>query len=210
MDYIGVIRGLFKEAKKNEQFKDMSSFARITIKIALFPLSLLILIAKAYYYVTFFVYRGFFLPLEHLHTIVKKEGQEVKHATQFIIYWIAFPLIFLLYVFQALFAVSFYFQWFILMTLVYLKSLSGVRWQPFLTEVRYDEEHVYEYKHSSTAVGAFITLLLVSYAAIIICIIAEEGLFMVWSFMALFAVMCLVNPLLFKKSEITDSEEYVI
>ena len=205
MDYIGVIRGLFKEAKRDEKFQDMSSVARIIIKVGLFPLAVLAFLAKAYYYVNFFIYKGFFLPLEHLHAVVKKEGQEVKHGTQVIIYWIAFPLIFFMYIMQALFAVGFYFQWFVVMTLVYLKSLGGVRWQPFLNEVSYEEEHVYINKHGKASVGVFATLLVISYLGIIVgFIVTNYGLF-VFSIWLTLITLFILNPLLFRKEEIAKN-----
>ena len=47
--------------------------------------------------------------LKFIHNIVHKEGQEVQHATQFIIYFISWGLIFLLYLLKILFF-DYYYQ----------------------------------------------------------------------------------------------------
>ena len=62
----------------------------------------------------------------------------------------------MLYAFQALTATLFYFQWFGLMLNVYLVTLGGVKWQPFLLEAKYDEEVEWDLKPSDNHVKVYV------------------------------------------------------
>lgn len=140
MDYHAPIKGLIKEARESTRIKEMSLVARIIVTILLVPFIILAFLNIVYYYITLFFFKAFTSPIQYLHNIVKEEAKDVKHATQFAIYWLTFPYIFFMYVIQSFTAFSFFFIWFNCMLSTYIATLGGVRFQPFLLDVKYDVE----------------------------------------------------------------------
>lgn len=166
MDYSLLVKGLRNEAKKNVQFKKLTPTKRVLAIIALIPLIVSTFFSFISYYVTLFFYKGIISPLDFLHKLVRTEGQEVKHATQAIIYWIAFPFIFFFYALNSLYAVMFYFSWFGLMLNTYLVTLGGVRWQPFMTDAKYEEVELVS-KNTDEEVNKFAQIIFI-FAALVV------------------------------------------
>ena len=140
MDYHAPIKGLIREARLGVRFKNMSPVVKIIVKILLIPFIIITFFSIAYYYITLFFFKAFASPIQYLHNIIKNEAKEVKHASQFAIYWLTFPYIFALYVIQSFTAFSFFFLWFGCMLNTYIVTLGGVKFQPFLLDVKYSEE----------------------------------------------------------------------
>ena len=160
MDYSLLVKGLFKEAKQLVQFKKLTTCKKVFAIIALVPLIVSTFCSYITYYVTLFLYKGIVSPLDFLHKIVRSEGQEVKHATQAVIYWISWPVIFSLYLLNSFFTILFYFNWFVLMLNTYLVTLCGVRWQPFVTDATYEDVEL-ESKNTDAQVNIFILITIV-------------------------------------------------
>ena len=139
MDYGYLIRALKDEARQNIQFSRMNKFPRFLARLITLPWLLAVMCAVLNYYVTLFFYKACLTPIQHLHNIMRKEGEVVKHGTQVVIYWIAFPIIFDLYILLSLATVAFYFQWFQVMVCMYFATLGGVKWQPFITDATFEE-----------------------------------------------------------------------
>lgn len=211
MNYNLLVKGLFAEAKRGLQFKDISLPYKILLIIGLSPLIVLTFSCALSFYVLLFFYRGLSSPLEYLHQIVKNEGQEVRHATQFIIYWIAFPFIFLLYIIQAFFTVVFYFMWFELMLYTYLVTLGGVKWQPFLMDANYEEENsIYELRPSIVNMKSFIILLTASYGYLILgaILINKTSIVLLIGLVGVLLLLFIINPILFKIKAIESEEVF--
>ena len=201
MNYQAAVQGLIAEAKRGVRFQGMGSAKKVLLIIGLIPLIVYTFFSVVSYYVLLFFYKGFTAPLEYLHRIVKDESKDVKHATQFAVYWIAFPFVFFLYVMQSFAAFMFYFQWFGLMVCMYLVTLGGVKFQPFLMDVKYDEETHWVLTPGNTGTTVF-TVFLIFFDALI-----ALGILLADSFPGLAAIgalgvmvmLFLVNPLTFKK-----------
>lgn len=200
MDYTLAIKGLLSEVKQFVQFKGKSLACKILLIIAILPLIICAFSTVATYYILLFFYRGLSSPLEYIHQVVKKEGEDVKHATQFIIYWIAFPLLFLLYFVQAFAALMFYFIWFEIMFFTYLATLGGVRWQPFLMDVKYEEVKKFEAKpKNELAALIYVSITLTFVLLLVIFIIAEAYSYLV-PIIGYSVMLFIVNPIMFRKA----------
>ena len=165
MDYGYLIKALKDEAKQNIQFSRMNKGPRILARLITLPWLVAVMGAVLSYYVTLFFYKACLTPVQHLHNIMRKEGEVVKHGTQVVIYWIAFPIIFDLYILLSLATVAFYFQWFQVMVCMYFATLGGVKWQPFITDATF-EERAWVLKPSDKAANRWS----------IICLLAPIGL----------------------------------
>ena len=213
MDYGYLVENLLNEAKRGIQYQSMNKICKILLIIGFIPLIISTVLSVCGYYVLLFFYKGFSAPLEYLHQLVKKEGQEVKHATQFAIYWIAFPFIFVLYVFQAMAAVMFYFAWFGLMVNVYLVTLGGVKWQPFLMDVKFDDEvSEYDLEPGDKGVTIFTGVLMLVDLLVAIGVLTsgDDSTLLSIGLFGLFVMLCIANPIVFKMSPSVAEEEEVL
>ena len=210
MNYHSLIKSLVAEAKSGLQFKRMNPVLKVFVKIALIPLFVLAFLGVCGFYLTLFLYKAISSPLDHLHKVVKGEGKEVKHATQFAVYWISWPCLFILYLFQAAMAITFYFQWFFVMLTVYLATLGGVKWQPFLMDASYPNEESYVVQPGQGGIITFLVFTLVFYSfissGVMLCLdeyFAEFGsVVAVLGFLGVNVMLFIVNPACFKKRKV--------
>lgn len=145
MDYGLLIKGLKEEAKRNVQFARMKKFPRFLARVLTLPALLAVMFAFACYYLTLFIYKACMTPTVYLHNVLKGEKND-NQGVQFVVYLVGFPVVFVLYAIMSLAAISFYFQWFVIMVLMVFATLNGVKFQPFITDATYDYEPVWELK----------------------------------------------------------------
>lgn len=214
MFYHESIKSLIAEAKKGIQFKDMNLITKILYIIGLSPLIVSTTIVTIYYYVAIFFYKAISLPLEKLHLVLKEEAKNdnIKHATQCVIYLIGFPIIFFMYFLQAVTTIYFYFLWFAVMLNMYLVTLGGVRFQPFLTDAKFECEYEYELKPSLLVKYIYIGLVLIFMFVSLVLIVdyssVSEDLLPITSFISML-LLIVVNPILFRKKQVTNNVEEI-
>lgn len=212
MIYQKAAKHLLTQAFKDNRFKGMDKWLQVVIKIGLIPLYILTFFSLAWYYVTLFFYRGITSPVEYLHRIIKDEAKDVKHATQFAIYWLAFPFVFFLYVLKSMASIMFYFLWFSLMLCVYLVTLGGVRFQPFLMDVTFEEEN-YDLIKKPGLVGTmvFTGILYFFYLLFLMGVIVVPQIMPIGQY-GMLLMLLIVNPIVFRKKPVTnpfDSEDLI-
>ena len=156
MDYAKLLRQLTTEMKTGVQYARIPKPFRIFAIIAMIPLIVAFVLTMVGYWIAIFFYKLISSPAEYLHQWLRNQKDEVHHATQAVMYFLCLPFIFGLQVGLAFNAISFFFQWFFLMIQGYLLTLGGIRWQPFITEAKFDEEEPeYELKPEATAASIF-------------------------------------------------------
>jgi uncharacterized membrane protein len=96
-DYTQNATELLKEAFKFKKYNAMHPVLAIFTGIFMIPVVLIDLIFAAIMYIWGFAFNLMASPVKFIHDVLRTEGKEVKHATQFIIYWISWPIIFLSY-----------------------------------------------------------------------------------------------------------------
>ena len=221
MNYSNLLKSLLNEARSGIQFKRLNNVCKVLAIIGLIPLIISTFISVCVYAVMNFIYKGVIAPINYLHDLVKKEGNEVKHGTQVVVYVISFPLIFFSHVCYSLFSLGFYFMWFVLMINVYLLTLCGVKWQPIISEATF-EERKWEVKPSNALANTWVIVLIISYCLIVLSMFIPliYGLIIDFAFFFDYApdiivllsptvfvwvvmvMLLIVNPLLFRKKEI--------
>ena len=160
MDYTKLINNLTAEMKKGVQYARMPKLLKIFMIVALFPLIISFVVSKFLYWVTLFFYKMISSPAEYLHEWIRKQKDEVKHATQAVMYWVCLPAVFGFQLLISFSSLAFFFQWFFLMVQGYLLTLGGIKWQPFITEAKFEDDMVqYECKPNNevAAIYAYIT-----------------------------------------------------
>ena len=160
MDYTRLINNLTAEMKKGVQYARMPKLLKIFMIVALFPLIISFVVSKFLYWVTLFFYKMISSPAEYLHEWLKKQKDDVKHATQAVMYWVCLPAVFGFQLLISFSSLIFFFQWFGLMVQGYLLTLGGIKWQPFITEACFEDDAAqYECKpnNETAAIYAYIT-----------------------------------------------------
>lgn len=140
MDYTKNIGGLFRQVRENAQYQRFPSWVKVCMFIGLLPFLLALIFLTISYYCINFLCKLISAPADYLNCFLKQEGEGVKHLTQAILYWIAFPIIFIFKVLLSFLSTYMYVIWFLIMCITYLVTLGGVDWQPYLFDANYDAE----------------------------------------------------------------------
>lgn len=219
MNYSKLINNLTAEMKKGVQYARMPLVVKIFMIVALFPVIVSFVVTKLIYWITLFFYKMISSPAEYLHEWVKKQKDEVQHATQAVLYWICMPFVFGLQLLLSFSSLVFFFLWFVLMVQGYLLTLGGIKWQPFITEVTFDDEGEYECKpdlkiaaiFAYTTAGVLLFCILLASVSDIILDLLRDGGANLWKFYKALGttetiatriyliLACIVNPILFKR-----------
>ena len=210
MDYGKLMKQLTTEMKKSVQYANIPKPYKLFAILAMIPLIVSFVLGKVGYQISIFFYKMVSAPAEHLHQWLRKQKDEVQHATQAVMYFICLPVIFSLQVTLSFCAISFFFQWFFLMLQGYLLTLGGIHWQPYINEATFEpDETEYEHKPEALAASIFACFTFGSLALTILFgfvgILANGTFAAVMSgmgtfFMILYLVaIFIVNPCMFKR-----------
>ena len=132
MDYLELMNNLLKETFAFANYKKLPVLFRILCTIVVFPFIFSFFILVGLYYLLATLYKCLKSPVEHLLNFVKEEGKDVKHATQFIIYLIGFPIIFLVNVFLSVLVCGLFILNLLINITGYIATLGGITFTPFL------------------------------------------------------------------------------
>lgn len=142
MHYSTLMKGLLSEIKQGVQYKRMPTAVKVLAIIAMAPWVATFEIIGFIYRVCLFVYKMLAAPASHLHQWMKEQKDDVKHATQAVLYAVCLPFIFLLQIVLSLFSVVFYLVWFLYMLNGYILSFGGIKWQPSIADASYENSDV--------------------------------------------------------------------
>ena len=145
---------------------------------------------------------------------IKKD--DVKHATQAVVYLVSTPTIFAIRVLLSFASFFYYILWFFLMACTFILTLAGVRWQPYLTLAKFDKKYKWELNPYETITQMFTVIALcVFIVCVIIFLIAQADSSIIhptvskvaWGLYL--AVVCIANPIIFKKKEAEEETEEI-
>ena len=145
MNYYEKIKNINAQIFSFVNYKKLCLPLKIACAIAMIPMSLISLVLIGLYYLTLVVYYCIKSPLDYLQNYIREEGKEVKHATQFIIYFIAFPTIFFANVILSIISIFFFIYNLLINIFAYLATLGGIDYIPFLFDTK--ERNNDEIKH---------------------------------------------------------------
>ena len=139
IDYTQKATNLLKEAFTLKKYKAMPLLLAILTGICMIPVLFADLIVAGFVYLFGFFFNLALAPIKFLHAILSNEGKDLKHATQFVIYFLSWSIVFAGYVYLAVsvFFLSFFYA--ILSMLTYICSLGGFK---FHTSPDIEPEHI--------------------------------------------------------------------
>ncbi len=213
MNYQQQLKSLLAEAKEGLRYADMSSGTRAFTIIAMLPIYAITCILIASYYVLLFLYNAFLSPTSYLEQWVEEKQDQVQHATQAVLYFVCMPFIFFCRVIISFMSFYFYFLWFEIMVFTYLSTLGGIMWQPSINTATFDGEHTFVLKPGETGTTVF-SILSFGACALYVLLLLLMYVGEIWDLYEFcnligwiyFAMILLVNPILFKKTEVSEEE----
>lgn len=134
ISYLNKIAELFKEAFTLKKYKAMNPVLAVFCGILMIPFVLFSFFVAVILFCLAFPFDTFSSLVKSLHMLLKEEGQDVKHATQFIVYWISWPIVFSLYIMEYILLLWMVPTYALLAFLVYIWSFGGVKLHLFARE----------------------------------------------------------------------------
>ncbi len=132
INYLDKMSKLLKEAFKFKKYKAMPAAVAVFAGILMIPVVLASFAVTAIMALLSFVFEVITAPVKFLHVAVNYEGKEVKHATQFILYFISWPFIFLYYIVASMLLLLIVPTYALLSILLYVWSFGGFKFHIFM------------------------------------------------------------------------------
>jgi len=141
MDYIKLLNGLKKEfiEEGKRRYKNLFIVWRLIFTLIFIPMRICFFFARLVYWFTWFFFKCLATPVDYLQAWLNSQREGISPATQAILYFCCIPTIFAQQVLLAFTAFGFFFQWFGLMLSAYIMTLGAVRWQPVISEAKFEE-----------------------------------------------------------------------
>lgn len=158
MDLFSIYKDLVKETLLFKSLKGLTVAKRVLCIIVLSPFIALYTAMLLVYGAIVTLYRMFNGHLNFIHDFIKKERGEIRHATEAVVYLIAFPWIFFCKVLLAIITFILMFVHFSTSLVGYIATFGGIRFCPFMLEPvdRFKNKDIV--KHNSKAVTIFIII----------------------------------------------------
>lgn len=131
INYLNKITALYKEAFLFKKYKAMNAGLAVLSGILMIPFVVASFMVTCVCFSLAFPFEVISSLVKSLHTILKDEGRDVKHATQVILYWLSWPIVFALYVAESAILALIVPTYALLSFLVYVWSFGGIRLQLF-------------------------------------------------------------------------------
>ena len=134
MNYDVKMKNMILELLKFKQYKRMHLAFKILVAILEFPFILLLLLSVGSFYLTYAIFRSISELIDFINNLIKEEGKEVKHASQFIIYFFGFPVILIGTIFTSGLTFFIFFEFLFSSIFGEVVSLHGFKFQPFISQ----------------------------------------------------------------------------
>ena len=201
MNYSALFKGLISEAKTRKQYEAIPMPYRALAFIGVLPFILSALINLLFYIVFDFIFNGLASSTRYLENWVDEKKKGVNHATEAVLFFVTMPTIFFFNVLLSGFALLYYFIWFFLQVDLFVATLGGTRWQPYISNAKFDDEDDYVVKTNGAAAIIFSVASFSLVALAIILAIFDYPVAIYGSLLTMIAV-----PLIFKKGKAEAAE----
>lgn len=125
---------VWKEAALLKKYKAMPLGLAIAVGVLMLPVALASAAVTVALYVLGYLFSVISLPTQRLHKLLREEGQNVKHATQFIIYFMSWGFVFSAYATLSAFMIILTILYTVFSLLSYVWTLGGFRFHAFAGE----------------------------------------------------------------------------
>ena len=131
VNFMQCTSNVFKEAIKLKKYKAMPLGLAIPTGVLMLPVAAAAFIVAALLYVLGYLFSVILLPTQRLYKLLHDEGQGVKHASQFILYFLSWGFIFSAYAALSFFMIILTVLYTIFAILAYIATLGGFKFHVF-------------------------------------------------------------------------------
>ncbi len=133
-NYMQGVTAVIREAQKLKKYKAMHIAFAIVIGVLMLPIAVAALGLAVALYILGYLYSVISTPTKKLHELLRNEGRDLKHATQFIIYFISWGFVFSAYAVLFGFAVVLNILYSLFSILAYICTLGGFKFHVFVCD----------------------------------------------------------------------------
>ena len=211
MNYLALVKGLIKEATAMKQYKALGTPFSVFAFIVNLPNIISAFFAVISYVCMTFLYNGVTAGVQYLEKWVDERRKGMHPGVEAVFTLVVMPTIFFFHVMLSSFAFFFYIAWFCLQINMFLATLGGTRWQPFIMEASFEESDELEVTTNRvlgivwsiiffvTAILNTITIPLLAYE------VGEMGAMGIYVLFSL--ALCISIPCVFKKGAPAKCDE---
>lgn len=131
INYLNKISELYTEAFKFKKYKAMPPVLAVFSGLLMIPIYFFSFCVSAVLFILAFIFETNISFIKSVHSILSNEAKTVHPAAQFVIYWVAWPLVFSLYVIEGSLLCAMIPIYAFLSVLVYIWSFGGIKFHMF-------------------------------------------------------------------------------
>ena len=142
MDYLKLLQNLKNEFKavNTAKYEKMDTALKLLLTVVFIPLRVGFILGGFLYWFTWLFFKAFAAPVDYLAIWVEKQKENLGDISKAVLLLVCMPVIFFQQIILAFNSFAFFFQWFGLMLYAYIMTLGAIRWQPVITDAKFDEE----------------------------------------------------------------------
>ena len=133
MDYALLQKELAREALSRKQYKNLHPIFRILSFIGVLPFIGISALLFVCYSIFVFFFKLFSSGACYLEEWVNKTKEGASAPAEAVIYLVTTPIIFMWHVALSILSLNFFILWFCLQSSLYIATLGGIKWQPYIT-----------------------------------------------------------------------------
>lgn len=126
-DFFSKVKRLVLEAFSFKKYKKMKLVFAILVAVALLPLEITFVLSIGSLFIFVALFEVLQMPVKFLHNVLSEEGAKVKHGTQVIVYFFAWPIVFLYYICVSLLTLLIQLNYMISALIGYIVTLCGFK-----------------------------------------------------------------------------------
>lgn len=134
VDYLKKATELFQETFYFKKYKAMKAPIAIIMAIMLFPIQLLSIAVAVPLFISAFVLKFVLSVIRSTHSVLTTEGQKLKHASQLIIYFFSWPIVFVSYIAAAFFYILVVINYALYACTAYVWTLGGFKFNAYIAD----------------------------------------------------------------------------
>ena len=134
VNFMNKASAVLREAFQLKKYKAMPLVLAIIVGIFMLPFAVAGLVIAAVLYVMGYLFSIVSLPVQSLHKLLKDEGANVGHATQFIIYFLSWSFVFASYAMLTFFLVFLTVLYTVFSIITYIWTLGGFKFHVLTSE----------------------------------------------------------------------------
>lgn len=167
MNYGVKMRNMLREILSFKQYKRMNVVFRVLVTIVELPFIVCFLAYLLTFYIFYVLFAMVDEVVEYLKSFVNDQGKDVKHATQFIVYFFGFPVILIGKIFTSLFTLFIFLSYLLANLFGEVITLHGFKFQPFISKA--DDDCSLEISEDKISIGRLLVFVIIGLVLLVGC-----------------------------------------